>query len=509
MYRVTIYNDGIPITIQEPLSTTVKLINGQVKKGINSFSSLELSMLPNNPGINKMRNRQTIINVVDSINGEEVFWGQVLSPTDSMSADGTFNYEYLCADGLSFLQDTIQDYAMIQNTTPEEFFRYLIDTHNAKVRDEFKQFTVGQVTVTNSTDNVYRYVDDTATTWQTIKDKLIDRLGGEIVFYRRNGVNYIDYLEEGGEQSKTTIELSKNMISFSRNIDPTEVITVFKPRGARQESNSGDYQASQPRLTIESANDGKDYLLASQELIDEFGYVEGAIAYDDITTEAALKTRGQQFLDAQKAALVKYNVSAVDLSLLGLDFDRFKVMNSYRTINSVFGLNEYLRVVGMTIDLVNPQVSTLTIGDKQKSLSQYQAEMNRRNRQVADVESRVTNLVNNYNQQVQEINQNFQTIFTELEDADVEGIRQSLIDMQNEINNLVIPSYELATPTTDGLMASTDKQKLDGLQNYELATETIDGLMSALDKVKLNLITVTEAINLDDLNARVTALETT
>ncbi|MFL2124072.1 phage tail spike protein [Marinilactibacillus psychrotolerans] len=507
MYRVTIYNDGIPTTIQEPLSTTVKLISGQVKKGINSFSSLELSMLPNNPGVNKMRNRQTLINVVDSINGEEVFWGQVLSLTDSMDSNGTFNYEYLCADGLSFLQDTIQDYAMIQNTTPEEFFRYLIDTHNEKVRDDFKRFTVGQVTVTNSTDNVYRYVDDTATTWQTIKDKLIDSLGGEIVFYRQGGVNYIDYLEQGGEQSETTIELSKNMISFSRNIDPTEVITVFKPRGARQESTGGDYQASQPRLTIASVNGGLDYLLASQALIDEFGYVEGSIAYDDITTPQALKTRGQQFLNAQKAALVKYNVSAVELSLLGLELNRFKVMNSYRTVNSVFGLNEYLRVVGMTIDLVNPQVSNLTIGDKQKSLSEYQSENNRRNRNVADVEETITNLVNNYNQQVAQISQNFQTVFTDLNDPD--GIKDKLDEVQQQLNNLVIPTYEVATTTTNGLMSSTDKVKLNGLQNYDLATESINGLMSAIDKAKLNLITATESINLDDLNDRVTALETT
>lgn len=239
MYRVKIYNNNESTTIQEPLADDVRLLSGSLKKGINTFSSYEFSMLPNNPGLGKIKNRQTLISIIDSLNGKEVFWGQVLSPTDSMDSDGGFNYEYMCADGLSFLQDSIQDYYKAQNMTPNAFFRYLIDVHNSKMVESYKKFTVGTVNVTNSTDNVYRYVDETATTWATIQDKLVSRLGGEIVFRRVNGVNYVDYLVEGGKTSETTIELTKNMLSFSRNIDPTEVVTVFKPRGAYLESKKG------------------------------------------------------------------------------------------------------------------------------------------------------------------------------------------------------------------------------------------------------------------------------
>lgn len=44
-------------------------------------------------------------------------------------------------------------------------------------------------------------------------------------------------------------------------------------------------------------------------------------------------------------------------------------------------------------------------------------------------------------------------------------------------------SYEAATPTSDGLMSSTDKAKLDGITD---ATQEQSGLMSPADKLKLN-----------------------
>lgn len=487
MYRVKIYNNNESTTIQEPLADDVRLLSGSLKKGINTFSSYEFSMLPNNPGLSKIKNRQTLINIVDSLSGKEIFWGQVLSPTDSMDSDGSFNYEYMCADGLSFLQDSIQDYYKAQNMTPEAFFRHLIDVHNSKMIESHKKFTVGTVNVTNSTDNVYRYVDETATTWATIQDKLVSRLGGEIVFRRVSGINYVDYLVEGGKTSDTTIELTKNMLSFSRNIDPTEVITVFKPRGARPEGvTGGDYNAAEPRLTIASVNDGKDYLLASQALINEFGYVEGSIAYDDVTVASTLKLRGQQFLASQKAALVKYTVNAVDLSLLGLDIDRFEVMNRYRTKNHVFGVDEYLRVVGMTIDTTNPQVSNLTFGDKQKTLSEYQSDANKRTKSLTEIQNNVTNLSNNYGavtQQLENLSGDITVIVNELEQGDLSGIRQQLIDLQQDIDNLVIPVYQLASSTNDGLFSKELYMKLMAIQ---LVTQQIDGLMSKEDKIFLD-----------------------
>lgn len=49
-----------------------------------------------------------------------------------------------------------------------------------------------------------------------------------------------------------------------------------------------------------------------------------------------------------------------------------------------------------------------------------------------------------------------------------------------------IPNIEVATQSANGLMSSTDKTKLDGLQNYTNATQSSNGLMSAEDKTKVD-----------------------
>lgn len=518
MYQVKIYNGNDVTEIHSPYPNKIKLLEGSnIKKGINTFDSFEFSLLPDNPGFQKLRPMNTLITVLDTLRNKEVFRGRVLIPTNQMDSDETFEYSYLCASVLSFLQDTIQDYAKIQNTTPEQFFRYLIDVHNSKVKEPYKKFVVGKVTVTNSTDNVYRYVDETKTTFETIKEKLIDRIGGELQVRYENGVNYIDYLETAGKKSETTIEVEKNMLSFSKEIDPTDVVTVFYPRGARPETdgeseNGGEYSAAEPRLTISSVNGGKDYLLASQEMIDEFGYVEGSQAFDDINDPQILKTRGQQFLDRQKAALVKYQLQAVDLSLLNIDPETYEVGNYHTVKNKYLGVEEALRIEGMTIDLINPEVSSLTIGDKTKMLSDYQKEVNAANRAYKELQSSVTELAKSNIKlgnslkiaqddlnKIQEelINVDLSNLPVEFQKIanQISGLQSVLDEIQIAVDN--IPTYKPADSTSDGLLTSELYVKLMSVQ---LATQLIDGLMSKEDKNKLDSYP-------SDLTERLIALE--
>ncbi|TFJ40132.1 hypothetical protein CKN73_07360 [Carnobacterium divergens] len=395
MYQVLIKNGpkGDELEIHSPFSNDLKIDKGSIKKGINTFDSFNLSFLPNNPAFGKIKPLTTLIRVFDSQLNKNIFKGRVLIPTDQMESNGGFNCSYTCASDLSYLQDTIQKYAKIQDTTPEQFFKYLIEVHNSQI-EEHKRFIVGVVNVTNNTDNVYRYVDDLSTTWDTIQDKLISRLGGEIRVREVNGVNYIDYVTEIGEHTDTTIELSKNLISLSKSVDPTEIVTRLYPRGERLESEEETgSDASQPRLTISSVNGGRDYLDAPQELINEFGIIEKSKEWSEVTQPQILKSKGQQFLDEQKSAQTQYSLTAVDLSLINMDIRRFEVANYYLLKNPVMGIDEELRIVGIGIDIIDVETSELTIGDRFVTLSQYQIEQNKKNSALNDVADKTKSLV--------------------------------------------------------------------------------------------------------------------
>ena len=119
-----------------------------------------------------------------------------------------------------------------------------------------RRFTVGQVTVTNSTDNVYRQ-SDYESTMDALQDKLLDRLGGYLVIrYGTDGTRYLDYLKEYGNVNSQRITASTNLLDMLHTVRGEDVATAIIPLGAQLDEDK--VGTVTPRLTIAAANDGKD-----------------------------------------------------------------------------------------------------------------------------------------------------------------------------------------------------------------------------------------------------------
>ena len=440
-----------------------------------------------------------------------LFRGRALDLTREMKDSGQFVQSFVFESIQNYLQDTSQRWAKVQNTTPKQFFQRLIDTHNSQVPD-YKKFTVRKVDVTNSTDNVYRYIEDGATTWDTIKDKLVSRLGGFIRVEYIDGVNYIDYLQNPGKEhpNDTPIRIGKNLQSASVQIDPTEVITQLVPLGATIENNktSTESEVSSPRIDIKSVNDGKDYL-DIPDLQAEFGIIRKSVQWDDVHKPDILLTKAKQWIAQQTAAKESWTVNALELPQL----ESFKVSDRYLFNNQAVASPQLLRVTDKTIDLLHLQKSTLTIAEKASSLSNYQLE-NKRSMELQKAQTReakaqakraydsrlVGTLVDNvvpfslrddsdeetvplFELQVAEDNSDFN--LQKGQKFAVKTTARGVDGLDQEIESKMI-KYELATTEQAGLMSPEDKNKLNGLQQYTESTETQAGLMSPSDKKKLN-----------------------
>src|SRR5699024_3669864 len=139
-----------------------------------------------------------------------------------------------------------------------------------------------------------------------------------------------------------------NLKSISRDIDPTNIITRLIPLGGTLESEDEEAtDASQARLTIESVNNGKDYIVDETALA-TFGVITRSVTWNDITQPSTLKTRVQQYLRDNNRVKTSYQLDTLDLSLIGLDIDSFDVHNYYPVINPLMDINEHLRVIGKT-----------------------------------------------------------------------------------------------------------------------------------------------------------------
>src|SRR5699024_4996712 len=252
-----------------------------------------------------------------------------------------------------------------------------------------------------------------------------------------------------------------------------------------------------------------------EALIAEFGIQGGSEIWDDITQPSRLFNAGLRWLENQKLIHTQYEVTALDLSLIGLDIDDFYIGNSHPVINPIMGIDEELRIIGTTTSINEPQDASLKFGEKFKTLDEFQAESNRSTEKVVRLENTVerqSKVISTIRSEVNNVETNLDDLQqiianTDLEElpSAIEALEQSITDLNDALDG--IPIYDVVTHTTDGLMSSGDKVKLDGLEQYSTATETTDGLMSSTDKTKINKITVTNPIDLDDVLTRLENLE--
>lgn len=506
MYKVSIFNDGIETVIHSPHVNDLKLETGTIKKEINKIDSFNIGFYMNNPAYGKLKPFKTLVKVFNTKTNQYEFEGRVLAPNESMDDTGLYDAAYVCEGELGYLHDSQQRHLEYRGT-PRDLFITLLDYHNGQVED-YKMFYPGQFEVTTSTDNIYIYLSAEKTTFEEIDDKILGRVGGELKIRKENGIRYLDVLERVGEDKATPIRIAKNLISMSQSVDPTEIITRLTPLGTRIESeDEGATDASQARLTISEVNNGIPYI-DRPDLIAEFGIQGGSMTWDDITLPSRLLSTAQKWMNEQKVALYQYEISALDLSLIGLDIDGFDIGNSHPVINPIMSIDERLRIIGKSIDINKPQDGSFKFGDKFKTLDEYQVDANKSAQKVVELES----IVDRQSQRIASINQELKEVDTAINDlndafneADIPALETAISNLNQAVSDLIdavdnIPDYEVATPTTDGLMSASDKVKLDRI------TVTVATNLDAL-RQKLNLITVTQPINLDQLKQDVEDLK--
>lgn len=372
----------------------IKLTSGTVKQGINSIDSFSFTILPNNMGFHSIRDFKTLISVYNEKRKKYEFQGRVLYSSNSMDSNGNISKSVVCESFLGYLQDSRQEYVYEQNWTPEELLTKLLGVHNSQTEEE-KHFKVGNVEIT---ENIYIGIQREST-WECINKKIIEKVGGEIQLRVEDDGMYIDILKERGSIRTTTIELSKNMISITRDSDPSSYITRMIPLGAKIKDEEGN--DTEERVNITSVNDNKSYI-DDVKAIENFGLHIEYVYWDDVHEPDILKTKATNYLIENNKILQKYKIDTLDLELIGLDIDSIDVCNYYPVKNKLLGIDEILRVITKTIDIVNETSTSIEIGDNFKTLSDLEIE---KNNQLNEVVNTIVKIESDYvvNQQVKDV----------------------------------------------------------------------------------------------------------
>lgn len=377
MYKVILkdINTGETRTIHDVYGN--KITSGDISQSINQIDSFSFDILSNNIGFSFITAFKTQVEVLNTKTNKHAFKGRVLISTSNMDSSGLIYKSVTCESSLAYLCDSrvplIQEKYYEGDDTKtglEEFIDVLLDNHNSRVED-YKKIYRGIVTVQpfESSSNVTKALNGEQTTWEALQDKLIKSFGGEFRLREENELLYLDYVTQLGETKNTTIELSKNLKTVKKEIDPTTFITRLYPYGSEYENEDG----TKERLTIESVNDGVPYI-EDEEAKAVYGIIEATETFDDVTIASNLLTKAKSWLASNNRVLQKHTITYLDLSLIGIDTDEIEIYNTYPVKNKLMGIDENLRVISRKIDVVNPQNSSINVGDMFKTLSDIEAE---------------------------------------------------------------------------------------------------------------------------------------
>ena len=449
---------------------SLTLTEAKLDLEVGKAGSFTFKIYPTNIGYNYFQKFKSYVSLYRE--DRLIFSGRVLEEKKGFSNEKTI----ICEGLLAMLNDSIIRPFSFQGTITE-FLTMLINNHNSQVSED-KQFTLGTVTVTDPNNYIARSREGYNST-MALFDDTVSTLGGYFVVRPENGVLYIDYLEDFTAESGQEVNFGENLLDITKESSGTELITALIPLGAESEETQEDGTVIRRKLTIESVNDGNDYL-TNTEAIEKYGFILGTHEWNDVTRPENLKTKGEAYLAQAVMEKTTINISAVDMAKAGADIDSFLAGEYVNIKSSVHSIDAKMLIKKQSLNLLNPSQNKLTVGD---TVAGY-------------VESGVKN-TNKYETVIQKIEANYVT------NQQVTGYptKEELADAISKGNDDVINSVK--EEMTAAINESAEEISLEVSTNYatkeELATEAA--------KIKINSDNI--AANIETIEGIVTSVKVT
>ena len=396
---------------------SLKLVNPKADLEVNKAGSFTFTIYPQHPYYDKLQKMKSIILIYQ--NDRVIFRGRILN-----SSKGFYNQKQVTCEGaLAFFVDsTIRPYDF-QGDVPE-YFAFLIGEHNKQV-EASKQFKVGNVTVTDPNGYITRSDSTYPTTYDCITSKLVNSLGGYIQFRHETDGVYVDYLADFTTLNSQDIELKKNILDISEDEKGEGIATAIIPLGAKIEEEGVDAE-EQKRLTIESVNDGKDYVY-NPEAVEKYGWIYKTVTWDDVTLPENLLRKANEELSGAILFENTIEVNAVDLSGTNKEISSFSV-GSYNNVKSKqHGIERMMLVKKLSLNLNAPQNDTMTLGDTRKTFTEQDKENSDK---IGEVIEKTEIVISDYLINKPVINQQIQTVREEL----ISSIEQEATDIRTEVS---------------------------------------------------------------------------
>lgn len=385
-----------------------KIGKGSISLETNKSGSFTFSIYPDHFFYDSFIRLKTVITVYKS--GRIVFRGRILNDV----TDYWNNKVITCEGELGFLQDSIIR-PFTFNGTPKDLFTKFVNEHNAQV-DEFKRFKIGTVTVVDPNNYIARSNSAYESALSNLNSRLIeDSLGG--YFYITHGedgteeIPTLNYLADFTKVSSQVVEFGSNLKDYTKTVKAEEIATAIIPLG--KEIDDGNDNIENPKLTIASVNNGRDYLY-DEAGVALYGWIFKVVEWDDVTEAANLKTKAEAYLASVVQQNITIELTAIDLHLLDHSIESFNVGDYIRVISKPHNFDSALLCNKQTIDLLKPENDSLTLGYTYATFTESNGKLNNKLSSSVSNIINIRNAVNKTSAQMSSLNQSVTVINTVL-----------------------------------------------------------------------------------------------
>lgn len=361
MYRITLGDN----TIYDPRIPEHFLEDPKLHQKANKIGTLRFRVYPTHAQYGQFVKLASVVSVYKDSRSLPMWRGRVLSTV--MRTDKSMMIE--CEDLLAYLLDSVLRPFDFTGSV-SDFLQYVLTQHNEQVTDA-QQIHLGTVTVVDPNDYIHRSSIDYLSSWEIIESRLIKLLGGYLRLRHESGGMYLDYLAGTQEDLPTAlqvIEYGENLTDLTDEISAEETYTACIPLGAKIKIEDDTGEEIEQRLTVESVNDGVDYIV-NDDALAQYGWICAPVSettWDDVTLPDNLLTKARAFLNNQGVKLKRtLTLTAVDRP----EVESFDFLDFVRVQSTPHGLSATYLLTEKETPLADPTGTTVTIGDTLLTLS--------------------------------------------------------------------------------------------------------------------------------------------
>lgn len=486
--------------LYDPRDEELLVLNPKCKLEVNTVGEASFTILNNHPYYDKLKKLKSIFEIKQD--DEVIFRGRMLDDDRDFYNQLSVELEGV----LGFANDSIIEPFNFPNDFPGAtasgnivayFLDWVLQQHNNQV-ESWKQLKLGIVTVRDPSNYITRESTDYNTTWEILKTKFFESsLGGYMMIRYENDGNYVDYVDAFELTNVQPITIGENLLDINSNSNAYTTYSAILPTGAEVTVEDGnDYEGDYvtivntvtKKITLEDLPDGnltddlvkEGKYIYSKKARSEFGWIcvpPKEATWDDVTTAENLKKKAMEYLTGTAMMFSgATTIKAVDLSFTDEQIQSFRIYRNIIVNSPPHGIsNEIYPLTKLDLDILNPQNTTITIGESMRTL--------------IDI-----NRIQQSTQSNQEVNVKYE----------MQENKTDILELQNQ---LMLQNTQVIKDCNQIILAALESYV--ETSNFEAYKETVSAQLQILaDEILMSFTTATEhIINVDgDMQGKFTEI---